>query len=390
MNSELTGIVRPNTLLTRISYAFRRYWWLALIIVGITTLAAATLGSRVSSNVAIYEADALVVARTLEIRAEELPRAAAAVFRAGAVARSVASEMGNEIDPDDLIPDQLDLEPVESTIAMRVVGKDSDPQVAADLANLGGAALVRELNRVGPGFGVFSLHTEAVAPSSASNDPPPLSAIGFVAGLIMAVGLIGLIVSVQRPVLDPRQAASIAGKPLLGDIVLDSSDNVGSLANIPGLAPVANSLGIEPGKVRYLVSTQLSTPKLSLFGCALARFIASGERNVILVDPTSPKARCGSAAEQKFILRRPDLDPDSSRLPPTIVVGRYSASSRRDSTVAIDPTIGTVALVIGAGASVRQISAASAALGDRIDGVIYVHRETVSDYFRSRAVPTRA
>ena len=389
MTASTTKLARPPTLLTRTWYAARRYWWLILAIVFLTMVTASALGSRVSSNVSTYEADALVVARTLEIRAEELPRAAAAVFRAGTVARAVASDSDIPYSAEDLIPDRLDFEPVENTIAMRVVGRDGDPETAAALANLGAGVLVQELNRVGPGFGVFSLHTRAAAPVEAANDPLPLSLVGAVAGLTLAAGVVGLIMSLRRPVLDARNAEVIAGSPLLGDIVLDPDDNTGSLSNIPGLAQLVAALAVEPGSARYLVATHLPARKLSVLGCVLARFIASSGQSVILVDPTAPNANCGSPTEQRFILRRNNLDPDAERHAPTIVVGRYSASSRTDRASAIDPSERSVALVIGSGASSARIASASAALGNRLDGIIFVHEESIVDYFRRRSAPTK-
>ena len=385
-----TTLARPPTLFTRGLYAVRKYWLLGFGIVVLTTVTASSLGSRVSSNVSIFETDALIVARTLEIRPDELPRAAAAVFRAGTVATTVAHNERIPYSAESLIPDHLDFEPVENTIAMRVVGRDSDREVAADLANLGAAVLVQELNRIGPGFGVFALHTRATPPTSASNNPPPLAVIGTVAGMMLAAGVIGLIMSLRKPVLDARSAAIIAGQPLFGDIVLDQDDGVGSLSNVAGLARISQALHVEPGSVRYLVSTNLAARKLSLLGCVLARFIASRGSNVILVDPTSPDAPCGGSEEQNFILRRNTLDPDADRRAPTIVIGRYSASSRVEQTRAIDPSEGSVVLVVGSGASSSRIASASAALGDRLDGVIFVHNESLSEYFRRRTVPTRA
>ncbi len=381
---------RPPSLLGRTAYAARRYWLLGLAIVIGTTIAASVLGSRVSSNVSSFEASALVVAQTLEIRAEELPRAAAAVFRAGTVARLVAADDEIPYSADSLIPDRLDFEPVENTIAMRVVGRDGDPDIAARMANLGAAALVQELNRIGPGFGVFTLHTRAVPPADSTNEPPPLAVIGLVAGIVLASGTIGLLMSLRRPVLDPRTVEEIAGVPLLGDIVLDSNDRTGSLADVSGLARLATALHIESGSVRYLVSAHLPPRKLALLGCTLARFTASSGQNVILVDPSAPSTPCGTANEQRYILRRQTLDPDAERRSPTIVVGRYSASSRMEIAESIDPGERSVALVVGSGASPQRIAAASAALGDRLDGVIFVHHESIIDYLRRRTSPARA
>lgn len=171
-----------------------------------------------------YEASALVVARKLAIRPEQLPRAADALFGGGSIADAVADGIGEPERARTLIPDDVRLEPVSDTIALRVIGRDPDPDRAAELANLAAGAFVAEFNALGEGVGEFVVQDEARAPDRRPERGSPVVplAVGLISGTGLGLGLVGLILMVRRPLIDPREAGLAAGAPLLCTLQLPS------------------------------------------------------------------------------------------------------------------------------------------------------------------------
>lgn len=199
---------------SRLGWGIRKYV-LVLVAALATTLTLALTGPAdgVLSPDRSYEASALVVARQLTIRPEQFPRAAEAVFTGGSVAEVVADQLGGDVDPGFVIPDLVRLEPVTDTIALRVIGRSASPARAAVIANLTADAFVMELNRLGPGVGEFAVQDQARPPlrrTARTSVAVPL-VVGVVSGLAFGLGLIGLILTLRRPVVDVREAASAAG-----------------------------------------------------------------------------------------------------------------------------------------------------------------------------------
>lgn len=176
-----------------------RYRWRFLllavaIIAGVNVVAIAR-----EPDEPLYHTEALVVASDLQIRVESFPRTAAAIFNAGTVAELTAARSGTGIDPDDLIPDIIDVQPVENTTVVEIDAYHPDPETAALYANLAGQALAEELNRIGPGLGSFVLQIEAQVPT----DPEPVSrlpamVLSVVAAVLATVGLAALLSVVKR------------------------------------------------------------------------------------------------------------------------------------------------------------------------------------------------
>jgi hypothetical protein len=105
------------------------------------------------------DAEALVIARTLDMSLEALPGHAEAVFNNGAVARAVAGTYGDQAA--EVVPDQVSLAVEPDSVVLRVIGHDPDPETAADIANLAAMAFVDELNTAGAGVGTFVIQAEA-------------------------------------------------------------------------------------------------------------------------------------------------------------------------------------------------------------------------------------
>lgn len=218
---------------TRLGWGLRRY---APIIAATVAIAVAlTLSGparALFASTPSYESSALIVAQELQIKPEQLPRTAEAVFNGGSVAAAVADELGDPSLANRLIPRRIRLEPLNDTIALRIVGRSDDPDRAARFANLGADAFLTELNRLGSGVGVFALQDQARAPERQAKVASPVVplVVGTAGGVILGIGLVMLLLTVRRPVLSSTEAAEVAGAPMLALLELPRAG---------GRAPVA-------------------------------------------------------------------------------------------------------------------------------------------------------
>jgi capsular polysaccharide biosynthesis protein len=230
---------------SRLGWGVRRYA-LVIVVAVIVTCALALAGpaNGILSPERSYETSALVVARQLTIRPEQLPRAAEAVFSGGSVAETVAGEIKG-VDSRFLIPERVRLEPVTDTIALKVIGRDRNPDRAAEMANLTAAAFVEELNRLGPGVGEFALQDQARPPlrtASTKSAVVPL-AVGVISGLALGLGLVGLLLILRQPVIDGGEAAAAANAPLAAVVELPSArGSVVRAEEVSGLALLVRQL----------------------------------------------------------------------------------------------------------------------------------------------------
>ena len=145
--------------------ALRRYWMVFVGLGLVVAVAVIAIGELSRSDQPQYHTEALIVANELEIRVDALPKTAVAIFETAATANRIAELSGTGIDPGSLIPAIVRAEPVETTGVIEIDATYSDPELAAIYANTGAEALVRELNRVGPGLGSFSVQTWAQVPT---------------------------------------------------------------------------------------------------------------------------------------------------------------------------------------------------------------------------------
>lgn len=183
--TEIEGSSRPVTLsgvLRTHRYAFAGVALLVVVMVGI-------IGELARPDRPQYHAEALVVANELEVRVESLPKTAVAVFETSATADQIAELAGTGVDSTTLIPEIVRAEPVETTPVIEIEATHHDPELAAVYANTGALALTRELNRIGPGLGSFSVQQWALVPKS----PIPVSRrqlaiAAVVAGIAITLG----------------------------------------------------------------------------------------------------------------------------------------------------------------------------------------------------------
>ncbi len=200
----------------------RTFWSLLAVVVAFSLLVGTAVVAQAPAPE--YEASALVVANQLAIRPEGLPRFAEAVFQSGAVAERATS--GPDALPfraSRLIPEQARLEPFENTVIMAVVGKSEDPQLAAAIANRVATEFLGELAKSGPGVGVFSVQDTARPPDTPLARPSGLegAAVGFVAGVALAGGLLALWLVTRRPILTAADAARATESRVISVLVLE-------------------------------------------------------------------------------------------------------------------------------------------------------------------------
>jgi capsular polysaccharide biosynthesis protein len=240
----------------KLTWCLRHYAWVVLACV----LAAAAAPLLVYKVTTTYEAQALVVATQLTMNQAALPQMATSVFDDGAVAARVATDPAIGGDTSDLIPDRLSVVAAQDSITLVVQARDEDPAAAARIADLAAGAFVDELNRGGPGVGVFEVQAQASVPTEpvSALSPLLLAALGAAAGLVLGLGLVALIVTVRRPVVTAGDVEAAVGVPLLGTVRLPHTMRRGypGPLGVRGLAPVVRWLAATPPGRLVLISSR--------------------------------------------------------------------------------------------------------------------------------------
>jgi len=198
-------------------------WWAARRTVGLMVVVPVIgilIGLFVPMNApdVHYRASALVVATELNsIRPEHLPRMVQAISSGNSVPTRALERTTLPMTPAEF-REQVEVETIAETVVIRVSGLADYPKPAAEIANAAAAALVGELNRMGPEVGTFAIHEVAVPPRELDMRSPiiPSWLLGGIVGLVLAVGLLVLLVAVKRPVLTHEQARDLSGLPILG------------------------------------------------------------------------------------------------------------------------------------------------------------------------------
>jgi len=232
--SDAIGVLR---------WGLRRYWplFLACILLG-----AAVAPYAASSLQKPADAEALVIAKRLDMSLTALPRYGETVFDNGQVAQTVSQQFGGGIPLKDVVPDHASLVADQDSIVFRVVGHDRDPQTAADIANTAAATFVGVLNTPGAGVGEFALLSEAEPPAAPG---PALSRklavpVGAVTGVLLGLAVVSMLLAARRPVIDSAGVDDATGVPGLGTVTVPRTRR-GQFPppdQFPGLIPVCRRL----------------------------------------------------------------------------------------------------------------------------------------------------
>jgi hypothetical protein len=252
-----------NDAIAQLRWGIRRYGALVLLCI----LACAALATAVESRRgSTYEASAVVVAKSAaDLRPEILPRFGETTFDSGAVAAGLAADPRIGGDTDRLVPGQVSVETEQDSISYTVVGKNKDPERAALLANVAAGLYRDQLNMVAPNGARFDVQSWAQTPTEPTTGALPLwltVALGALAGLVAGLGLVVLLLTLRRPVLEPARVRDALGAPLLGTLTLPRIGNGGFAdpRRVSGLTPVLRRLVKGPVDTIAVVSPPGAEP----------------------------------------------------------------------------------------------------------------------------------
>jgi hypothetical protein len=249
-----------------ILWCLRHYSWVLIACL----LAGAATPLLLAPAAADYEADALVVARQLTARPQALPELGASVFGDGAVAAAVAADPDVGGSPSDMIPDRLNVVAAKDSVVLVVQAFDTDPVLAAHMANLAAVAFVDELNKPGAGVGQFAVQTQAIVPFEPATILPPRTraTLGGLAGFALGLGLVALLGIIRRPVVTARHVTEITGVPLLGTVQLPRTRR-GRYAGPLGIGGIANVTrwlaNLPPGRLLLISNRSADALRHRLF-----------------------------------------------------------------------------------------------------------------------------
>ena len=260
------------------------------------------------------EARALVLAQRLDMDLEALPRYGEAVFANGEVARAVASQFPDAGGEEDLIPERLYVLAEQDSLVLTVVGRDTDPQTAADIANVAAESYVQALNSAGPGVGLFILQSPAEPPSSGGENPFGMTvaiALGIAAGLALALAAVSVVLVARRPVVDAADAEQLTGIPVLGTVGVPRAgrDSYAPAEDFPGLVPVCRRLLSLGTSTIVVVSNPRERRVREQLSMAMAAVLMR-VRNVDFVAPAPARAALAERLPAVAAGRRATGDPD--------------------------------------------------------------------------------
>lgn len=362
----------------KLTWGFRRY----LVPLVMLVLMAVALSLVVQSNGPgkTYEASALVVATTLEINPLQLPRTVDAVFKGGSVAESVASKLPYAGPANRIVPDVVRVEPMNDTIVVRVIGRNTEREKAAELADVAAFFLVAELNKLGPGVGQFVLQNRAQPPirtigaSSVANSV----AFGMLSGGALGLGFLGLLLLARRPVVDGREAAAIVDAPLLVSLRLPSGRGTTEPESLGGLSLLSKQLFPDGVGLCTLVDTGSNRPRLEVM--RLVAELVGRRQEVALVVPSAEKNALTARTRSNpnitvlaYWLRRPsgegdqplEFDDQSSVL--------FGLSASEFDVPQLIPEKARVIVLVAQGARRKLVEGAARQFGSGdIQGVVFV------------------
>jgi len=268
-----------------LAWGLRKFAW---VVVLTTVLVGVLVPFVLSQSEDVYEAEATVAA-TGEVKIpslDALPKTVENIFSDGAVAQVVRTRYDLSATTS-VVPDLVEVVADQDSVAFTVIGRDSDPAVAADLADTAATEFVLELNASSNALGSYSVAQEATLPATAEPElagGPLTIAIGILAGLLVGVALVTLLLVLRRPVLDAESARDATGAPVLGRVTLPRGRGEVNERDTQGLGSLCRRLLSSGSPVILLVSPRsavsvrrrLSTVMAKLLGRSRNVFVSQG------------------------------------------------------------------------------------------------------------------
>jgi hypothetical protein len=273
-----------------LGWGIRKYAWLiVLFVVALGVVVPAALNRAPDQ----FEAKALVgpVKPPRLPNLDVLPRLGAEVFSTVPDAEEVKATAGLK-DSQSFKPEELELVEAQDNIVFTVVARDSDPEVASEVANAAAARFVTELNVFSQAVGSFSIKRLAVEPTKPVPQlgGPQSWGLGIASGLLAGLGTVALLILMSRPVIDVTAAGDQTGAPVLGRITLGRHDRP-----VTGMTQLCHRLLSQPtGMVLMVGGPNTRRARRELTG-ELARWL-SRVRRVIPLGSREPVDDYGSAS----------------------------------------------------------------------------------------------
>ena len=381
-----------NDAASRLWWGMRRYVAIFIVVVPLTTLLAFVAARNSTPLQRTYRASALVIATDRNFAPELFARLADAVFTGGTVAERAVSEGRLPIDPRDLIPTYASLEPVQDNIIIKVIGENRNAELSARIANAAATSLVEELNLSGRGVGVFAVQDHARVPTATdatTGRTLPLI-VGVIAGFLLGGGIIGLILTVRRPLLGAGEAAELVGAPVLGTPILPAvrGGRPVDISAVKGLSALA----------RRIMPTRPAVVALAACGgeeryrTLLSQMIASvlAERGAVFLIPAPDE----SVAGMYSIFSPPANVMVSEHIPDGKVWRMAGVVIDGPSANAFDlpqvlPSRASTVLVVAQGTPLAQVrDAAEQFLPGELEGIVFIRRSAAWPWFRSPSAVT--
>jgi len=211
--------------------------------------------------------------------------------------------------------------------------------------------------------------------------------VGMLAGFLLGGGIIGLILSIRRPLLGAGEAAELAGAPILGTPTLPPL-RAGRLIGpetVKGLSALAKR--IMPSRPGIVVFTSCGGDER--LRTLLAQLVATvlGERGAVFLIPSADHVSVPLydqfAAPSNVVVSERLPDGKMWRMAAVVVDG--PSARHVDIPQALPTQAGTVLIVLQGTPLTRVRDAAEQFLPGELEGFVFVRRSTWWPWFRSPA-----
>ena len=195
-----------------------------LLALGISLLTPPAYQAKVQFYVTVAAGDSAAAAYQGSLGAQQRVQSYAALVKSTDITQQVVDAAGANLTADKVAGATAATADAK-TVLLNVAVTDSDPQRAMQLAQGFGEVLPEAINRLetpdggGPALAKLTVVNPAALPSSPVAPKTEQNvAIGLVLGLLLGVGLVLLINTLDRRVKSKEQLEEIAGKPVVGSI----------------------------------------------------------------------------------------------------------------------------------------------------------------------------